>query len=247
MTQKQKLTAVAIGAAVLLIGGPLVLNAVQRNDADQATEAATLAEGSSSTGAASNGSNSTASKVTVKTEAAPAEPVVTTLSGSKIPAGTLVKTKITTPISTRNAKVGDRVSAVTLENVVVNGDVVIPAGATVTGRVTEVKPAAETKSAAVLKVAFSQIGNYSTSLSLVTPDLVARAKNANRAVDAGLVLGGAATGAVIGNQTDNRRGSEIGAVVGGVVGGVAAANIGANVQLLEGETATLRFNDSLAI
>ncbi len=162
-----------------------------------------------------------------------------------IAAGTTVDVKIQTHVSSRNAKVGDRVEAVTINNVMMNDRIVIPAGTAVVGEVTEVRPAAETKSAAVLKIAFFKIGDHSTRLAVVTPDLAARARTANRAVDAGLVIGGAATGAVIGNQTDAKHGTEIGAVVGGVAGGIAAANIGANVQLKLGETATLKFTNDV--
>jgi hypothetical protein len=163
-----------------------------------------------------------------------------------VPAGTRIKGTVQTHISSRTAQVGDPVSIVTTSAVVVNEKVVIPVGTIISGRVTSVRPASETRSAAELDVAFTRIGSKSASLSLVSPDLEARARAANRAADAALVVGGAATGAIIGHQVDHRRGAERGAVVGGVAGAVAAANMGANVQLKAGEAATLVLNSSLS-
>lgn len=165
-----------------------------------------------------------------------------------IPEGTTVDVKIGTQVSSRDAQVGDAVTATTLEPITsADGRILFPTGTLVTGRVVEVKPAVETRSAAILRVAFHRIGGHDARIQLVTPDLAARARTANTAVDIGLVAGGAAAGAVIGHQVNHRRGSEIGAVVGGVAGAVTAANIGANVQLKLGETARLRFTHSVAV
>lgn len=242
MTKNGKIGAAAALGALVLLAGPYILNAVEQNKA----ETASLAALSDNPTAAVTSTGSKASPRTVAPIASTA-PVPVMNSSAMIAAGTTVKAKIETPISSRNAKVGDRVTATTTEAVIVNGTVVIPAGSTVVGSVTEVKSAAQTKAAAVLKVSFSRIGTASTTLALVSPDLAARARAANHTVDGGLVVAGAGAGAVIGNQTDNKHGTEIGAVVGGVIGGVAAANIGANVQLKAGETATIKFTQDVRL
>lgn len=164
-----------------------------------------------------------------------------------IPSGTTFSAKILTHISSRDAKVGDRVEAVTTEPIRTADQVIIPEGTLVTGYVSAVRPAAETRSAADLDVVFTNIGGHPTRIALVSPDLAARAAAANRAVDVALVAGGALAGGVIGHQIDHKRGSTVGAISGALVGAAAAANIGANVQLKAGEPATLRFEQSLAI
>lgn len=244
MTKNGKIGAAAALGALVLLAGPYILNAVEQNKAETASLAAL-----SDNPTAAVTPNKTESKASPRTVApiASTAPVPVANSSTMIAAGTTVKAKIETPISSRNAKVGDRVTATTTEAVIVNGTVVIPAGSTVVGSVTEVKSAAQTKAAAVLKVSFSRIGAASTTLALVSPDLAARARAANHTVDGGLVVAGAGAGAVIGNQTDNKHGTEIGAVVGGVIGGVAAANIGANVQLKAGETATIKFTQDVRL
>lgn len=174
-------------------------------------------------------------------------PAVSIVSSNMVAAGTVVAVKIGTHVSSRDAKVGDPVEAVTTEDIVVNGKVVIPSGTRVAGTVSEVQTARTTKSAAVLSVHFSRIGAHQTHLALVSPDLVDRARRANQAADAALVVGGAVAGGVIGNQVTHRRGTEVGAVAGAVIGGVAAANLGANVQLKLGEAGKLRFENNLVI
>jgi len=248
MIQKNKTVAVAAGVIAVLVG-TYGVRAVEQNKAETAQVAVDVQPVAASTEAppriASVSTSYTKAPKQIASTASTAStssaaPVVA-VAADIIPSGTTVKAKIQTVISSRNAKVGDQVTAVTTEDVVVNGKVLIPAGSSVLGQVTEVKPAAETRSDAVLKIAFSKIGLYSTGLAMTSPDLAARAKNASRAVDAGIVVGTTATGAVIGNQTDHKYGTEIGAVVGGIVGGAVATNVGANVQLKAGEIATIRF------
>lgn len=171
-------------------------------------------------------------------------PVVST---TVVKAGQVVAVKIVTHVSSRDAKVGDPVEAVTTEDIIVNEKVVIASGTRVTGRVTEVRPARETRSAAVLRVRFSRIGSYQTRLALASPNLANRARRANQAADAALVVGGAVGGGIIGNQVTHDRGTEVGAVAGAVIGGLAAANLGANVQLKAGEAGRLRFERDLVI
>lgn len=177
-----------------------------------------------------------------------AERVRETITGEesyRIPAGTTVSARITSHVSSRDALRGDPVTAVTTEDLFADGALIFPSGTPVRGTVTEVAPASQTRSAAVLRVSFHRIGDRSADLSLSSPDLEARARNANRAADAALVVGGVVAGAVIGNQTNARRGKELGAVIGGASGAVAAANFGANVQLLRNEPAVLRFSRDL--
>lgn len=172
---------------------------------------------------------------------------VAAASSNMIRAGQVVSVKIGTHVSSRNAKVGDPVEAVTTEDLSANGKVVIASGSRVKGTVAEVQSAKQTKSAAVLRILFSRIGAYPARLALASPDLVDRARRANQAVDAGLVTGGAVAGGVIGNQVTHKKGTEVGAVAGAVVGAVAAANVGANVQLKLGEAGTVRFENDLIL
>lgn len=256
MTTNQKILLGTLVAVAVLLTGTYALRATERNRTSYDLTDLTVGDTTPAV------EETTATVVpdldlkgTVRVNGAPqtAAPTRTTTtprtatSLATIPAGTTVEAKVATHINSRDAAVGDRVTAVTTENIVVNGRVVVPAGTTIFGRVAEVKPASETRSAAVLRIEFNAIGENHAHLAMISPDLTARARAANRAVDAGWVIGGAATGAVIGNQTEAEHGTEIGAVVGGALGGVAATNIGANVQLVAGEIITIRFTEGLRL
>ncbi|MEK8022984.1 MAG: glycine zipper 2TM domain-containing protein [Candidatus Hydrogenedentota bacterium] len=223
-----------------IIGALVAITLHQSADLLFATETDTAAvQDTSALSASSTASRATRARALTSSS-------ISTGTQNVIPAGSTVKVKIVTHISSRNAKAGDRVEAVTTEAIQV-GDRVIPAGSSVTGYVSKVRPAAETRSAAELEVVFTRFAGYPVRLALISPDLDARAAAANRAVDVALVAGGALTGGVIGHQVDHKKGSTIGALGGALAGAAAAANIGANVQLKAGETATLRFEQSLAL
>lgn len=81
-------------------------------------------------------------------------------------AGTTVAAKSASYLHLRTALPGDPVIAVTLDDVIVDGQTVIPAGTTVFGEVTRLAP---------FRVAFNQIGGFKTSLSLTAPDVAQRA------------------------------------------------------------------------
>ncbi len=247
MNTNQKVATGVVVGILALVTGTYALYAGDRAPVEIAS-AGYVEPGSSSaqpgTSAASRAGGASPAAEIASTSPATATAI---LSGVTIPSGTTVDVKIHSQVSSRDAKVGDRVTGATLADLVINGATVIPAGSTVAGEVTAVKPASETRAAAVLKFTFTSIANRPAHLAMILPDLEARARAANHAVDAAIVVGGAAAGAVIGNQTGNQHGTEIGGVVGAVGGGVAAANIGANVQLKAGETAKLKFTQALSL
>lgn len=257
MTKNQKAVVAITAGIIVVLTGAYALIALEPNKSEEtavATDTSVMTFTETSTIATplnlspSQSAMKTANKPAVtKPDLAAVTPPAAAAAELMIPVGTTVDVKIQTHISSRDAKVGDQVTATTIEDVVVNGKTIVPAGSTVIGEVTEVKPAAETKSAAVLKIAFTRIGEYSAHMAMVLPDLDARARSANRAADAALVLGGAGAGAVIGHQVSGRRGTLPGAVIGGAAGAIAAANLGANVQLKSGETATLRFTENVRL
>ncbi len=65
-------------------------------------------------------------------------PAVSTQSGSPVPAGTALMVRLNTTIATFSNRVGDPFQAKVTKPIVINGATLIPAGATVEGRVTKV-------------------------------------------------------------------------------------------------------------
>jgi Glycine zipper 2TM domain len=74
-----------------------------------------------------------------------------------VPAGTNVFVTTETALSTKTSQVGDPVAARTAENINVNGQVVIPAGALVEGHVTVIETAGNPGETAYIDMAFDRV------------------------------------------------------------------------------------------
>ena len=155
--------------------------------------------------------------------------------GPSLPAGTGLRMKLETPLSTRKSKVGDVFTGRLTEAVVVNGQTMVPAGAAVTGRVTklsEPRRIAGTPSIALLpdRIVMPNGNEY-----LITATVVDTAKSSHTTVDEeGRIHGrgrssrdnaemvaGAGAGAIIGTLAAGAKGLFIG---GGIGFGVVAAH-----------------------
>ena len=167
--------------------------------------------------------------------------------GPRVPAGTGIAVKLDQTISSKTATVGQTWAGTVSENVVVDGDVVIPAGATVTGVVTGAKPAKK-GDRAMLDLALSEVnvGGKTTHLSGGTEAVIA---GSTRARNLGAIAGGAAAGALIGKAVG---GDAKDAVIGGVIGGAAAtgavaASQGYQVELKPGTVLTFNVTESVTL
>ena len=150
-----------------------------------------------------------------------------------VPAGTSISVQLPAAISSKTAKVGDRLSANLTNDVVVDGKTVAKAGALVQGSVTQVVSGSNT------------IGGTPT-LGITFDNLVRGRRQADRrAHHAGLgkerqggrhreIAGGAVAGGVIGHQISHKNGSVIGAIIGAAAGTAAAKKTGKEVVLPAG-------------
>lgn len=143
-----------------------------------------------------------------------------------IPAGTLIDVKLTQPLSSKTAQPGDPFTATLAEPIVVHGKTVIPAGATVTGKVVDAKSKGKIKGEARLQLAVTGISvrgkQYPLQASM--QGLVEKGKGKRTAATTG---GGAAGGALIGGLAGGGKGAGIGALLGagvGLAGGAFTGN-----------------------
>jgi hypothetical protein len=74
-----------------------------------------------------------------------------------IPAGSILQVRLQTTLSDKFNKSGDTFTALVTQPITVNGDDVVPAGSTVNGRVTFVKPSGRVKGAAQLRIVLDNI------------------------------------------------------------------------------------------
>lgn len=160
-----------------------------------------------------------------------------------LPADTVISVQLNGSLSSGTARVGDKFAATVTVPVYVNGKTVIPAGAVVEGRVTQVTPAKRMNRSGTIAVDFDDVvfpnGAVVPLVGALTsddPDTRRRIDDESRVSGAGnkrptvFIGGGGALGAVLGGIAGGGKG----AVLGGVVG--AGAGV-AGVLLSKGEEA----------
>jgi len=185
---------------------------------------------------------------TTKTASTTPKPVASTASTSKpkapptpinVPAGTQLSIEMTSALTTKTAKVGDRFQARLASDVVVDGRRAAAAGSGVQGAVTEViSGSSKIGGTPTLALAFDGITLASGATIPITADVVQQAKS-ETAKDTAKIVGGAAAGAVIGHQIDHDKGSVIGGILGGAAGVAAAQKTGGEVELPAGTVLTV--------
>jgi len=166
---------------------------------------------------------------------APAAPVTRTAA-----IGSFLDLSVQDTLSSRTTKVGDTFTASVVEDVKdAQGRVVIPAGSTVHGAVTGVKPAPNPNTPGTLTLALNSVTVNGSSYPLEARIDSLETARQGRGVttgDAAKVGAGAAAGAILGRIIGkNTKGAVIGGVVGAVVGtGVAAQTKDADIVLPKG-------------
>ena len=177
-------------------------------------------------------------------------PAPTTLT---LPAGSHFDMAAADTITSRTAKAGDPFTARVVEDVRnAAGKVVIPAGSSVSGTITEVKPAPNPNTPGTLTLAVSSITvrgtNYPLEATIDSLETVHKGRGVTTG-DAAKVGAGAVAGAIIGRVVGgNKRGTVIGGVVGGAVGaGVAATSKDSDIVLPAGAHIVVTVTKSLTV
>jgi len=180
--------------------------------------------------------------------APPPRPATRTLSS-----GARFDVAATDTISSRTAKIGDTFSARVIEDVKnAAGQVVIPAGATINGKITEVKPAPNPKTPGTLTLAVTSVtvgGNtYPIDANVDSLETVHKGRGVTTG-DAAKVGAGAAAGAILGRVIGgNSKGTVIGGVVGGIAGaGVATTTKDSDIVLPAGAHIIVRLTKDLTV
>ncbi len=149
-----------------------------------------------------------------------------------IPAGSNISVRLIDAIDSEKSQMGQSFRA-TLDSPLSDeqGNVVIPAGYDVTGKLTDVKSAGRFagQSAVVLELTRLSVGSRSYALQTNTYERHGGSRGKSTAAKVG---GGAALGAIIGGLAGGGRGAAIGATVGAGAGtGVSAATKGQQIVL----------------
>jgi hypothetical protein len=167
--------------------------------------------------------------------------------------GTKIDVAANDTLSSRTAKTGDTFTAHVVEDITdAQGHVVIHAGAPVSGRITEVKPAPNPHTPGTLTVAITSItvhGNsYSIDAAVDSIETVHKGRGVTTG-DAAKVGAGAAAGAILGRVLGgNSKGTIIGGVVGAAAGaGVASQTKDSDIVLPAGHHIIIRLTKELAV
>jgi hypothetical protein len=151
-----------------------------------------------------------------------------------IPVGTALPLELTTAVSSATAEVEMPVSAKLRRAVTVNGETVLPAGAVVSGEVSEVDRAGRVKGRSRLALRFTSVVIDGRRESLRT-NPVSFEGEATKSEDATKIGAGAGIGAAIGGLLGGGSGAAKGAVIGGAAGtGAVVATRGKEVELAAG-------------
>ncbi len=158
----------------------------------------------------------------------PPQPVTQAVT---IPAGSDLAVRITENLATGQTQPNDTFHGILANSLVVNGQLAIRRGASVTGIVLDAKDATHFKGRSQLSLGLQQIRTRNQVLAVSTDPVVREgaARGKNTAAKAG---GGALLGTLIGALAGGGRGAAVGAIAGAGVGaGANAVTKGEQVQI----------------
>ncbi|MGD0497425.1 MAG: hypothetical protein ABSC23_03210 [Bryobacteraceae bacterium] len=152
-----------------------------------------------------------------------------------IPAGTPIRVRLNTSISTRYNRPGDRFDATLEAPLMADGTIAAPRGAQVYGIVREARPSGRIKGRAVLVLGLESIDVYGRKVPIQT---VSQTRVSGRHLRRNAILagGGAGTGALIGALAGGGVGAAIGAGAGAAAGFTGAVITGKKEVHIPAET-----------
>jgi hypothetical protein len=134
-----------------------------------------------------------------------------------IGAGTPIKIRTETELSTKSAKTGDSFTATLAEPIVIEGKAIAPRGSRVSGRIVESDPGGRVKGVATISIRLTSLRVGDRNVEIETRAVARQAHTTKRkdAVEVGI---GAGIGAAIGAIAGGGQGAAIGAASGGAAG-----------------------------
>ncbi len=170
-----------------------------------------------------------------------------------VPTGTTIAIRMNETLSTEQNKAGDSFTA-RLERPIVDADgtVIVPAGATVRGRVTAVAPSGRVGQTAAMKLAFEAISfggeSYPLQATVQSAEVQQRTRTST-AESAGKVAAGAAAGAILGQVLGKDKESTLkGAAIGAAAGtAIAMGTTDVDAVLPQGAEVVIRVDQPVIV
>ncbi len=218
--------------------------AMKEKEADLARREAALSKPSS-------GSSSKPKVTPAPTTVASAPPPAPKPAGPRaysVPTGTSIEVQLPAAITTKTAKVGDRISANLTQDLVVDGKVIARAGNLLQGSVSEViSGSKKIGGTPTLGLTFDNLTLADGSDTTVSGTVTQVAAKSDKGRDAAKIAGGAVAGAVIGHQVDGDKGKIIGGLLGAAAGTLAAKKTGTEVELPAGTVIGFTLNQPVNV
>lgn len=161
----------------------------------------------------------------------PPPPPAPTFRDITVPSGTTLPIRITQTLDSATTQQGDSFSGTVASDIIIDGIVAIPQGATISGRVDAVQEAAHFKGNSLLTIEVTRLRRQGESVAVSTEpySVAGKGRGKNTAEKVG---GGAAVGAILGGIFGGGKGAAIGAAAGGGLGaGTNAVTKGEQVQI----------------
>lgn len=176
--------------------------------------------------------------------AAPPVPVYREVT---VPSGTRLSVELRTALASNTSGIEDRVQGVLARALVVDGEEVVPAGARLSGVVTDARESARVKGRARLALRFTSLTVDDTQTAIGTAT-IAREAAGTKKEDAAKIGIGAGAGAIVGAIAGGKKGAAVGGAVGAGAGtGVVLGTRGDEVQLPVGSTVTTTLTRELVV
>ena len=164
-----------------------------------------------------------------------------------VPDNAVLDVTLDTSHSSEDSRPEERVSGTLASPVVIDGVTAIPAGAKLTGHLTNVKDSGEVKGRAELGLRFTRLQTGSVTYDIDTKPLSWVAESTKKE-DAVKIGAGAAAGAVIGAITGGKKGAAIGSAIGAGGGtAVVLATEGQDIRLAAGRKLKVSLTNPLTI
>jgi len=153
-----------------------------------------------------------------------------------VPAGKVLTVRLADPVGSKISQAGQRFGGSLANPIEVAGEVVVPAGAKVSGEVVDAKPLGRFKGGALLQLRLNSITIRRETMPVQTATFTQTLKGKGKRT-ATMVGGGAGVGALIGGLAGGGKGAAIGAIAGAGAGTAGSAFTGNKEIELPAESA----------
>jgi hypothetical protein len=162
----------------------------------------------------------------------------------ELPVGTELDVRLQTPLTSNTAQVEDRVEATTLVHLYKGDQVLVPAGAVLSGYVTSVDRASRTDRKGSLTIQFRSLRADNRSHDILG-SVVGALESEGLKGEAGRIGAGAGVGAILGGIFGGMKGAIAGILIGG--GGAVVATEGKDVELPVGTVLRVRLDSTVTL